>query len=63
MAIKLICDRCAAEINPKNTVTFGVWDIPYCPHCKRQLGLMVKEQKAEKCPMCGKTLDWRDNNG
>lgn len=21
-------------------------------------GLMVKEQKAEKCPMCGKPLEW-----
>ena len=38
--------------------SFGWWHIPYCPHCKRQLGLMVKEQKAEKCPMCGKPLEW-----
>lgn len=30
----------------------------HCPHCKRQLGLMVEEQKAEKCPMCGKSLEW-----
>lgn len=27
--------------------SFGWWHIPYCPHCKRQLGLMVEEQKAE----------------
>ena len=38
--------------------SFGWWHIPYCPHCKRQVGLMVKEQKAEKCPMCGKPLEW-----
>ena len=25
--------------------------------------LIGGEQKAEKCPMCGKTLDWRANNG
>lgn len=30
----------------------------YCPHCKRKLGLMIEEQKAEKCPMCGKLLEW-----
>lgn len=42
----------------------GWWHIPYCPHCKRQLGLMVEEQKAEKCPMCGKPLEWDgDDNG
>ncbi len=39
----------------------GWWHIPYCPHCKRQLGLMVEEQRAEKCPMCGKLLDWGDD--
>ena len=39
----------------------GWWHIPYCPHCKRQLGLMAEEQKAEKCPMCGKLLDWGDD--
>ena len=38
--------------------SFGWWNIPYCPHCKRQLGLIEKEQKPDKCPMCGKTLDW-----
>lgn len=35
----------------------GWWHIPYCPHCKRKLGLMAEEQKAEKCPMCGKPLE------
>jgi hypothetical protein len=25
----------------------GWWHIPYCPHCKRKLGLMAEEQKAE----------------
>lgn len=34
--------------------SFGWWHIPYCPHCKRKLGLMVEEQKAEKCPMSGR---------
>ena len=38
--------------------SFGWWHIPYCPHCKRKLGLMIEEQKAEKCPMCGKLLEW-----
>lgn len=38
--------------------SFGVWHIPYCPHCKRQLGLMAEEQQVEKCPMCGKPLEW-----
>lgn len=33
--------------------SFGWWHIPYCPHCKRKLGLMAEEQKAEKCQMCG----------
>lgn len=36
----------------------GLWHIPYCPYCKRQLGLMAEEQKAEKCPMCNRPLDW-----
>lgn len=38
----------------------GWLHIPYCPHCKRQLGLMLEEQKAEKCPMCNRPLDWGD---
>ena len=38
--------------------SFGVWHIPYCPHCKRQLGLVAEEQQVEKCPMCGKPLEW-----
>ena len=42
--------------------SFGWWHIPYCPHCKRQLGLMAEEQKAEKCPMCGKPLEWDDTD-
>lgn len=41
--------------------SFGWLHIPYCPHCKRQLGLMVWEQRAEKCPMCGKLLDWGED--
>ena len=42
----------------------GWWHIPYCADCKRQLGLMVEEQKADKCPMCGKPLEWDgDDNG
>lgn len=39
--------------------SFGWWNIPYCPHCKRQLGLMAEEQRVEKCPMCLRPLDWR----
>jgi hypothetical protein len=38
----------------------GWWHIPYCQHCKRQLGLMAEEQKAKKCPMCNRPLDWGD---
>lgn len=38
--------------------SFGVWHIPYCPHCKRQLGLMAEEQQIGKCSMCGKPLEW-----
>lgn len=41
--------------------SFGWWHIPYCPHCKRKLGLMVEEQKAEKCPMCGECLPYGAN--
>lgn len=42
----------------------GWWHIPYCQHCKRQLGLMAEEQKVEKCPMCNRPLDWgKDENG
>lgn len=41
--------------------SYGWLHIPYCPHCKRKLGLMVEEQKAEKCPMCGKLLDWGED--
>lgn len=37
---------------------FGWWKIPYCPHCKRKIGLKAEEQKAEKCQMCGKPLEW-----
>lgn len=39
---------------------YGWWHIPYCPHCKRQLGLMAEEQKAEKCPMCNRPLNLGD---
>lgn len=42
---------------------FGLWHIPHWPYCKRQLGLMVEEQRAEKCPMCNRPLDWgKDEN-
>lgn len=41
--------------------SYGWYRIPYCPYCKRQLELMVEEQRAEKCPMCGKLLDWGDD--
>lgn len=37
--------------------SFGWWHIPYCPHCKRQLGLMAEGQKAERCPMCNRPLN------
>ena len=44
--------------------SYGWWRIPYCPYCKRKLGLMAKEQRTEKCAMCGKLLDWgKDENG
>ncbi|MBO5953322.1 MAG: hypothetical protein J6Q53_04280 [Oscillospiraceae bacterium] len=43
--------------------SFGYWKIPYCPHCKRQLGLMAEELKVEKCPMCNKPLEWRKEDG
>lgn len=42
---------------------FGWWSIPYCPHCKRQLGVMAEEQKVAKCPMCNKPLKWGCNDG
>lgn len=40
--------------------SFGWHKIPYCPHCKRQLGTLIGETKNEKCPMCGGELDWED---
>lgn len=40
--------------------TFGWWDIPYCPHCKRQLGLLCKDKKPKNCPMCKGSLNWDD---
>nr|DAR17638.1 MAG TPA: DNA-directed RNA polymerase [Caudoviricetes sp.] len=43
--------------------SFRWWNIPYCPHCKRRLGLLVAEQKPSECPMCHGTLDWRIDNG
>ncbi len=39
----------------------GWLHIPHCPHCKRKLGQMVEEQRSEKCPMCGKLLDWGED--
>ena len=42
---------------------FGWWNVPYCPHCKRQLGTMAAEQRPEKCPMCNKPLDWSGKDG
>lgn len=42
--------------------TYGWWNIPFCLHCKRQLGLIAKEQKPDKCPMCNMGLDWRNNH-
>lgn len=41
----------------------GVWNIPFCPHCKRKIGLMYEEQKTAKCPMCNKPLEWRADDG
>ena len=43
--------------------SFGWWRVPYCPHCKRKLGLIAGEQKPDECPMCHMGLDWEDNNG
>lgn len=43
--------------------SFGLWRVPYCPHCKRKLGLIAGEQKPDECPMCHKQLDWREDNG
>nr|DAP92895.1 MAG TPA: DNA-directed RNA polymerase [Caudoviricetes sp.] len=40
--------------------SFGWWNIPFCPHCKRKLGLIAKEQRPGECPMCHGTLDWRN---
>ena len=40
--------------------SFGWWRIPYCPHCKRRLGLIAKEQKPDVCPMCKNPLDWSE---
>lgn len=40
--------------------SFGWWRIPYCPHCKRQLGLIAKEQKPDVCHMCKNPLDWSE---
>lgn len=43
--------------------SFGWWKVPYCPHCKRQLGMLLAEQKPNKCPMCNGQLDWRSGDG
>ena len=43
--------------------SYGWWKIPYCPHCKRQLGLMAEEEKPERCPMCNKLLKWEQKGG
>ena len=40
--------------------SFGWWRIPYCPNCKRQLGLIAKERKPDVCPMCKNPLDWSE---
>ena len=50
-----------AELKPfyKQKKVETWWKIPYCPHCKRKLGVMAEEQKVSKCPMCNKPLDWR----
>lgn len=40
--------------------SFRWWNVPFCPHCKRQLGLIVKDEKPDECPMCHKPLDWGD---
>ena len=36
------------------------WDIPYCPHCKQELGLEDALEKPEKCSECGRPLEWDD---
>lgn len=41
----------------------GWWRVPYCPHCKRQLGMLLEEQKPGKCPMCKELLEWEVGNG
>lgn len=40
--------------------SYGWWDVPFCPHCKRQLGLLCADSKPEECPMCHNKLDWRE---
>lgn len=39
--------------------SFGWVNVPYCPHCNRQLGTLAQEQKINECPMCKKPLDWQ----
>ena len=43
--------------------SFGWWRVPYCPHCKRKLGMLLEEQKPDKCPMCKEPLEWEVDNG
>lgn len=38
--------------------SFGWWRVPFCPHCKRQLGTLLEKQKPDKCPMCMEPLEW-----
>lgn len=59
MAIKLICDRCGAEINPKSSVTYAGM---------RRLKMDVNDNDYELCVSCAHELrawlgEEEDNDG
>ena len=38
--------------------SYGWWNVPYCPHCKRCLGTLLAEKKPPECDMCHKPITW-----
>lgn len=42
--------------------SFGWFNVPYCPHCKRKLGMLACDKMPSECPMCHMELNWGESN-
>lgn len=41
---------------------FGSWNVPFCGHCGKQLGLLAEQKRIGECPSCGEPVDWKEQS-